>query len=66
VGGVEWRYVYDPENRLTEAWRGVERVAAFRYDADGTRAVREVGGAARWPWTTAMRSGAEGCGRSTA
>jgi len=44
VGGVEWRYVYDPENRLREVWRGSERIAAFWYDADGNRAVREVGG----------------------
>ena len=44
MGGVEWRYVYDPENRLKEVWRGAERVALFRYDAEGDRAVREVGG----------------------
>jgi hypothetical protein len=44
VGGVEWRYVYDPENRLTKAWRGTERIAAFWYDADGNRMVREVAG----------------------
>jgi len=44
VGGVEWRYVYDPENRLKEVWHGVERVAFFRYDAEGNRAVREVNG----------------------
>jgi Rhs family protein len=44
VGGVTWRYVYDPENRLVEAWRGAERVARFRYDPEGNRVVREVGG----------------------
>ncbi len=44
VGGVEWRYVYDPENRLKEVWRGAERVAAYRYDAEGEWVVREVGG----------------------
>jgi RHS repeat-associated protein len=44
VGGVEWRYVYDPENRLKEVWRGAERVASFRYDPEGNRVVREVGG----------------------
>jgi RHS repeat-associated protein len=44
VGGVEWRYVYDPENRLVEAWRGAERVASFRYDPEGNRVVREIGG----------------------
>jgi RHS repeat-associated protein len=44
VGGAEWRYVYDPENRLKEAWRGAERVARFRYDAEVNRTVREVGG----------------------
>jgi RHS repeat-associated protein len=44
VGGAEWRYVYDPENRLVEAWRGAERVASFRYDPEGNRVVREVGG----------------------
>ncbi|WP_448600888.1 RHS repeat-associated core domain-containing protein [Thermoflexus hugenholtzii] len=44
VGGVTWRYVYDPENRLQEVWRGAERVARFRYDAEGNRTVREVGG----------------------
>jgi len=43
VGGAEWRYVYDPENRLREVWRGAERVATFRYDADGNRVLREVG-----------------------
>ena len=43
VGGVTWRYVYDPENRLREVWRGAERVATFRYDADGNRVLREVG-----------------------
>lgn len=42
VGGAEWRYGYDPENRLTEAWRGAERVASFRYDAEGNR------GSGRW------------------
>jgi len=41
---VEWRYVYDPENRLKEVWRGAERVASFRYDPEGNRVVREVGG----------------------
>jgi len=40
VGGVTWRYVYDPENRLREVWRGAERVATFRYDADGNRVLR--------------------------
>jgi YD repeat-containing protein len=44
VGGVEWCYVYDPENRLVEVWRGAERVASFRYDAEGNRTVREVAG----------------------
>jgi RHS repeat-associated protein len=44
VGGAEWRYVYDPENRLVEAWRGAERVASFRYDPEGNRVVREIGG----------------------
>ena len=44
MGGAEWRYVYDPENRLKEAWRGAERVARFRYDAEINRTVREVGG----------------------
>ncbi len=44
VGGAEWRYVYDPENRLVEAWRGAERVVTFRYDAEGNRVVREVSG----------------------
>jgi len=44
VGGVEWGYVYDPENRLKEVWRGAERVASFRYDPEGNRVVREVGG----------------------
>jgi RHS repeat-associated protein len=44
VGGVEWGYVYDPENRLKEVWRGSERVAFFRYDGEGNRVVREVGG----------------------
>ncbi|MCS6962436.1 MAG: hypothetical protein NZM16_00075 [Thermoflexus sp.] len=44
VGGVEWRYVYDPENRLKEVWRGAERAAAFRYDADGGRVERLVDG----------------------
>ncbi len=44
VGGAEWRYVYDAENRLAEVWRGAERVAAFRYDAEGNRTVREVAG----------------------
>ena len=42
--GVTWRYVYDAENRLKEVWRGAERVAAYRYDAEGERVVREVGG----------------------
>jgi RHS repeat-associated protein len=41
---VEWRYVYDPENRLKEVWRGAERVASFRYDPEGNRVVREIGG----------------------
>jgi RHS repeat-associated protein len=41
---VEWRYVYDAENRLKEVWRGAERVASFRYDPEGNRVVREVGG----------------------
>jgi RHS repeat-associated protein len=44
VGGVEWGYVYDPENRLKEVWRGSERIAFFRYDGEGNRVVREVGG----------------------
>jgi RHS repeat-associated protein len=44
AGGVEWRYVYDPENRLKEVWRGAERVASFRYDPEGNRVVREVAG----------------------
>lgn len=44
VGGAEWRYVYDAENRLKEVWRGSERVAFFRYDGEGNRVVREVGG----------------------
>jgi len=42
---VQWRYVYDPENRPTEAWRSAERVASFRYAPEGNRAVREVNGA---------------------
>ncbi len=44
VGGVEWRYVDDPENRLQEVWRGAERVVAFGYDAEGNWTVREVRG----------------------
>jgi len=44
VGGAEWRYVYDAENRLKEVWRGAERVASFRYDPEGNRVVREVAG----------------------
>ncbi|WP_322802217.1 RHS repeat-associated core domain-containing protein [Thermoflexus sp.] len=44
MGGAEWRYGYDPENRLAEVWRGAERVASFRYDAEGNRGVREVAG----------------------
>ena len=47
VGGVEWRYVYDPENCLQEVWRGAERVAAFGYDAGGNWTVWEVGGLRR-------------------
>lgn len=46
VGGLEWRYVYDPENRLTEVWRGSTRLARYRYDPDGNRVKREVAGAA--------------------
>ncbi|WP_376788424.1 RHS repeat-associated core domain-containing protein [Thermoflexus sp.] len=44
VGGVQWRYAYDGENRLVEVWRDAKRVAAYRYDAEGERVVREVGG----------------------
>ena len=40
---MEWRYVYDPENRLREVWRGSERIAAFWYDADGNQAVLRCG-----------------------
>jgi hypothetical protein len=65
VGGVAWRYVYDPENRLREVWRGGERVAFVWYDGEGNRVVREVGGMR----AVGVDEGDElcngGCGRST-
>jgi hypothetical protein len=35
---------YNAQDLLTETGRGAARIAAFRYDAEGNRVVREVGG----------------------